>query len=95
MGLGPTRDHALEHVGEPGQGLDPVELRGRHQTCHDRPVVGSAIRAREQAILAPQGNRPDRSLDDVRVQLEPAVLKERNRRLRSTLLGDCRGRILR
>ena len=28
------------------------------------------------SILAPKGNRPDGSLDDVRVQLEPAVLEE-------------------
>jgi hypothetical protein len=25
-GLGPARDHALEHVGEPRQGLDPAHL---------------------------------------------------------------------
>ncbi len=36
--LGPTRDHPLEHVGQPGQGLHPIELRGRHQAGHDRPV---------------------------------------------------------
>src|SRR3712207_4423061 len=35
-GLGPARDHPLEHVGEPGQGLDPVELRGRYQARQDR-----------------------------------------------------------
>jgi hypothetical protein len=55
VGLGPARDHALEHVGEPGQRLDPIELRGRHQARHDCPVAGTAIRAGEQAILAPQG----------------------------------------
>jgi hypothetical protein len=25
MGLGAARDHPLEHVGEPGQGLGPVQ----------------------------------------------------------------------
>src|SRR3954470_1985706 len=44
VGLGPARDHTLEHVGEPRQGLDPVELRGRHQARHDRPVADTAVR---------------------------------------------------
>src|SRR3954453_21417653 len=52
--LGPARDHALEHVGEPGQGLDPVQPRGRHQARHDRPVARPAITPDEQGILAPQ-----------------------------------------
>jgi hypothetical protein len=30
---------SVSHVGEPGRGLDPVELRGRHQARHDRPVA--------------------------------------------------------
>src|SRR4051794_39110808 len=45
--LGPARDHALEHVGQPGQRLDPVEPGGRHQAGHDRPVAGPAVRAGE------------------------------------------------
>src|SRR3954452_19914104 len=74
--LGPARDHALEHVGEPGQRLDPVELRGRHQARHDRPVAGPAIGPGEQGVLASQADRTDRPLDDVRIELEPAVLEE-------------------
>jgi hypothetical protein len=31
-GLGPARDHPLEHVGEPRLGLDPVELLSLWQT---------------------------------------------------------------
>src|SRR4051794_14217430 len=65
--LDAPRDHALEHVGQPRQGLDPVELRGRHQAGHDRPPAGSAIAAGEQAILAPEGDRSDRALDAVGV----------------------------
>jgi hypothetical protein len=45
--LGPARDYALEHVGESGLGLDPVQPRGRHQACHDRPVEGPTVRAGE------------------------------------------------
>src|SRR3954453_23324836 len=47
VGLGPARDHALEHVGEPRQGLDPVELGSRHQAGHDRPPAGPAVAAGE------------------------------------------------
>src|SRR3954471_15168724 len=79
--LGPARDHALEHVGQPRQGLHPVELGGRHQAGHDRPVAGPAVRAGEQAILAPEGDWSDRALDAVRVQLEPAVLEEQHQPL--------------
>jgi hypothetical protein len=35
MGLGSARDHALEHVGQPRQGLDPVQL------CALRRCTGS------------------------------------------------------
>ena len=60
-GLGPARDHALERVGEPGQGLDPVELGGRHQAGHDRPVTRPAIRASKQAGgMTVLGGRPVR-----------------------------------
>src|SRR3712207_8551816 len=54
----------LEHVGEPRQGLHPVQLRRRHQARHDRPTARPAIAASEQSVLAPQGDRPDRPLDD-------------------------------
>src|SRR3954468_6903753 len=54
--LGPARDHALEHVGQPRLRLDPVELGGRHQACHDRPVARPAVTPGEQGILAPQGH---------------------------------------
>jgi di/tricarboxylate transporter len=79
--LGPTRDHALEHVGQPGQRLDPVQLRARHQARRDRPVMRPAIAAGEQGIAAPKSDRPDRALDRVGVQLEPAVLEEQHQPL--------------
>src|SRR4051794_550024 len=81
MGLGPTRDYPLEHVGQPRLGLDPVELRGPHQAGHNRPVAGSAIRPSEQAILTPEGHGTHRPLDGVGVQLEPAILKEQHQPL--------------
>src|SRR4051794_22856270 len=42
--LGAARDHALEHVGQPRLRIDAVELRGRHQARHDRPVLAAAVR---------------------------------------------------
>ena len=45
VGLGPARDHPLEHVGQPRPRLDPVELRGRHKATFrlDVPSVANAF----------------------------------------------------
>ncbi len=40
VGLGPVRDHTLEHVLMVGEWLDAAEFGGRHQVCHDH---GSCI----------------------------------------------------
>src|SRR3954467_6028152 len=56
--LGPARDHALEHVGQPRQGLDPVQLGGADQAGNDRPVTSTAVRTGEQGVLAPEGHHP-------------------------------------
>ena len=57
-------------------GLDPVELAGLYQRRQDRPVFSTALGAREQAVLAGQGQRPDRPLDRVGVHLDATVIQE-------------------
>lgn len=47
------------------------DQRGDH-----RPVVASLVRACEQGVLAIEGQRPDRPLDGVAVQLDAAVAEE-------------------
>src|SRR5205823_6712190 len=41
-------------------------------------MTGPAIRTREQRILSRQSHRSDRTLDDVRVHLDPTVIEERD-----------------
>ncbi|MGY4501115.1 hypothetical protein ACVWYH_005046 [Bradyrhizobium sp. GM24.11] len=49
---------AGEHVGEPGQRIDIIELGGHDQRCHDRGAVGSAFGTGEQPGFASQRNYP-------------------------------------
>jgi hypothetical protein len=46
----PLRDagDAAEYIGEPGKGIDVVELRSHDQRCHGRGTVGTAFRTGEQ-----------------------------------------------
>jgi hypothetical protein len=39
---------ALEHIGEPGLGIEVVELGGADQGIHDRSAQAAAIGADEQ-----------------------------------------------
>ena len=45
------------------------------------PVASPTIRAGEEGVLPAEGDRPDGSLDDVRVQLDPAILEEQDQTL--------------
>ena len=68
--------HALENVLEVGVGFAIVELGGGDQRAHDGPAVGAAIGPGEQMVLAAKGNRSDRPLDRIGVELDPAVVEE-------------------
>jgi hypothetical protein len=39
-------------------------------------VLAAAIRSGKERILAIEGNRPDRALDDVGIDLDAAVIEE-------------------
>lgn len=54
-----SRDYSLEHVRKPRQRLYAVQLRRLNQRHRDRPVTRSAVRTREQRVLACGGSWPD------------------------------------
>ena len=63
-------------VGEIGVRLDADELAGLDQRGDHRPVFAPGVRAGEQRVFAVQGQGPDRSLDHIGVDLDPAVVEE-------------------
>ena len=69
-------DDLGEHVGEIGVRIDAVELAGLDQRGDDRPVFPAAVGAGEERILAIEGDRADRALDRVGVDLDAAVVEE-------------------
>ena len=71
-----TVDQFGDHVLDVGLRFDPAELAGRDQRRQDRPVFSAALRAREQAILARQRQRPDRAFDRVGVHLDATIVQE-------------------
>jgi hypothetical protein len=56
--------------------VDAAELAVLDQRRDHRPVVAAFVRAGEQGILAIQGDRPDRPLDRVGVEIDAAVVEE-------------------
>ena len=69
-------DDPGDDVGEIGLRVDAVELAGLDQRSDDGPVLGAAVGAGEQSVLAIERDRPDGALDDVVVDLDAAVVEE-------------------
>lgn len=69
-------DEALEDVDQIGVGVHAVELAGLDERGDDGLVLGPAVGAGEEGILAIQGDRPDRPLDHIGVELDAAVVEE-------------------
>lgn len=65
-----------DDVGEISLGLDAAELAGFDERGDDGPVLGAAVGAGEQGILAGEHDRPDGPLDGVGVDLDSAVVDE-------------------
>jgi hypothetical protein len=57
-----------------------VQLAGFDQRGENGPVFGTQIVTGEQRLLAIEGNRPDRTLDGIGVDLDPAVVEEADQR---------------
>lgn len=71
-----TGDEALQDIGQVGVRFDLVELAGLDEGGDHRPMLGTDVGAGEESVFAIQGNRPDRALDHVGVELNPAVVQE-------------------
>jgi hypothetical protein len=61
---------------EIGVGIDAVELARLDQRSDHGPMLGTAIGAREQCVLAIKCDRTDRALDNIGVDLDAAVVDE-------------------
>lgn len=69
-------DDAGDGVGQVGLGVNVVELAGLDERGDHRPVLGAAIGAGEESVLAGQGDGTDRSFHRVRIDLDGSVLDE-------------------
>jgi len=76
-----TVDDPADDVRQVVLGIDGVELAGFDQRRDDRPVLATAVGAGEECVLSVQGNRPDGSLDDVAIDLDPPVIDEEHQAL--------------
>jgi hypothetical protein len=77
---GEAVDHLLEHVLEIGVRFDAVQFARFDERADRCPTSAAAVGASEQMILAPEGDRTDRALDGVRVELDAAILEEASQR---------------
>ncbi len=71
-----TIDDLRDDVGEVGVRFDADKFAGLDQRGDDGPMLAAAVGAREERVFAIQGDRPDRALDDVGVDLDAAVVEE-------------------
>ena len=65
-----------ERLGQPGVRVDAGDLAVLDQRGDNRPVVAALVGAREQGILAVEGQRSDRPLNGVGIELDAAIIKE-------------------
>ena len=65
-----------ERFGQPGVRVDASDLAVLDQRGDDCPVVAALVGAREQGILAVEGQRSDRPLNGVGIELDAAIVEE-------------------
>src|SRR5271156_939796 len=73
---GPEIDELVEDVGDVGLRLDGVELARLDQRSDAGPVFSPLVMTSEERVLAIENDRADAALDDVRVELDAAVVQE-------------------
>ena len=76
LALSVAFDDAGDDVGEVALRLDGVELCGFDERGDHGPVLGPTVGASEEGVLAVESDRPDRPFDDVRIDLDAAVVEE-------------------
>ena len=72
---GCSRDDAFQHVGQPGQRIDSVQLCRLDQRGDGRPMPPAVIGASEQRILAPRATGRTARSTVLVVQLQAAVVE--------------------
>lgn len=65
-----------QRPGQPGVRVDAGDLAVLDQRSDDRPVVTALVGAGKQRILAIEGQRPNRPLDGIGIELDAAVVEE-------------------
>lgn len=65
-----------ERLGQPCVRVDAGDLAVFDQRGDNRPVVAALVGAREQGILAVEGEKSDRPLNGVGIELDAAIVEE-------------------
>jgi hypothetical protein len=78
-GLRVAVDDPSDDVGQVPVRLDGEQLAGFDQRGDDRPMLGAAVGAGEQSVLAVEGQRADGALDDVIVDFDLAIVEEQRK----------------
>ena len=71
-----TAIRAGEHIMQIRVRLDVIKLAGLNQRTQHGPSMTALIAAREEMILATEGNRPDRPFNRVGIKLDPTIMQE-------------------
>ena len=74
------RGDAGEHVAQPGERVDAVQLAGLDQTIDGGGTLSAGIRTGEEPIFPAEGDAADGVFGAVVVDLEPAVVDEAGER---------------
>jgi hypothetical protein len=70
------RGDAGEHVAQPGERVDAVQLAGLDQTIDGGGTLSAGVRSREQPILPAEGDAADGVFGAVVVDLQPAIPRD-------------------
>ena len=71
---------SLQHVGNPGLGIDVIELGGGDKGADRCPPLGTALESGEEVVLAPERYRADGAFDRGGVKVDPAIVEEASER---------------
>src|SRR5690606_38310334 len=76
LALPMTAGYGAEGRGQPGMGIDDVELAGLDQRGDDSPVFSSGVMSCKERVLPVERNRPDGPLDGIVVELDASINQE-------------------
>lgn len=71
-----TVDDPGENIGDVSQRINMIQLTGFDQGGDDGPVLGTTVRTCKQCIFSVERDRADRTLDNVVVELDTAIIEK-------------------